>query len=410
MANFKIQEELTAQIKKQYQKRKSISRVFSGLVLFSSLAVFFTASVFITLMIRFEIAQKEKIPFFVVLYPVVMAVLFLVLFLIGRYIIRKRILEPMALLSETTEKYAKDKSDGTIDDFYFSKMQIQTGDEFQALSVLLGNMEMDISSSEQKLIKATAEQQRMATELDVATSIQENMLPNIFPPYPDRKEFDIYATMEPAKEVGGDFFDFFLIDQDRLGLVMADVSGKGIPAALFMMSSMIIIDNIASLGYSPKEVLKMSNKRICEMELVDMFVTVWFGILDLKTGVVTAANAGHEYPAICQEGGDFALMKVKHGFVVGGIEDVEYQEYNFTLKKGSSLFLYTDGVPEAANENYELYGTNRMISALNQNKGLPPMELIRAVRADIRSFVGKAAQFDDLTMLCIRYRGPEEAS
>ena len=206
--------------------------------------------------------------------------------------------------------------------------------------------------------------------------------------------------------MGGDFFDFFLIDDDHLALVMADVSGKGIPAALFMMSSMIIIDNFANMGNSPARVLELSNESICSMGLADMFVTVWFGILDLKTGVVTASNAGHEYPAICQTGGDYSLMKAKHGFVVGGIEGMSYSEYSFTLKPGASLFLYTDGVPEATDAENNQYGTDRMIKALNEGKDLPPKQLLPFIRSDINSFVKNAAQFDDLTMMCIRYIGP----
>ena len=392
-------------MEKQFKQRKSVFRVIIALVLFSSLGVFLACTCFILLMVRYELARTKTIPSFMYLYPVVMAVIFFILFMIGRFVIWTRILDPVSQIIDTIGKYAKDKSDGTIDDFYFGHLQIHTGDEFEALSVILGNMEMDIATSEQKLIRATAEKQRINTELDIANQIQANMLPTIFPPYPDRNDFEIYATMEPAKEVGGDFFDFHLIDQDHLGIVMADVSGKGIPAALFMMSSMIVIDNMSTLSYSPKQVLEMSNKKICEMGLVDMFVTVWFGILDLKTGVVTAANAGHEYPAICQPGGEFALMKAKHGFVVGGMEDIEYQEYTFTLKKGAALFLYTDGVPEAADAENKLYGTERMIAALNKNKELPPKKLLKEVRSDISSFVGSAPQFDDLTMLCIRYLG-----
>ena len=342
---------------------------------------------------------------------VIVYLLFLVIFLgaillFARRVIRVRILEPIRIISETAEAYAKDKSDGTIDDFYFGHMQLLSGDEFQELSSILAGMEQDIADSDQRLMKVTAEQERMNTELSVANSIQENMLPNLFPPFPGRSEFDIFATMEPAKEVGGDFFDFFLLDDTHLGLVMADVSGKGIPAALFMMSSMIIIDNYASLGYSPSRVLELSNRTICGMELVDMFVTVWFGILDLNTGLVTASNAGHEYPAICQSDGSFALMKAKHDFVVGGLEGMSYSEYSFTLKKGASLFLYTGGVPEAASKNNELYGTERMLNALNAAKDLTPHELLRSVRADISEFVGTAPQFDDLTMMCIRYNGP----
>ena len=220
---------------------------------------------------------------------------------------------------------------------------------------------------------------RMETELRMATQIQEGMLPNIYPPFPDRKEFDIYGTMNPAREVGGDFFDFFLVDDDHLAMTVADVSGKGVPAALFMMASKIILAK------------------------VDMFVTVWVGILEISTGILRAANAGHEFPALkCGE--RFELLRDKHGLVIGALKGVRYTEYTVQLQRGDKIFLYTDGVPEATNSNNELFGTRRMIEALNQAPDAAPKEILSNVKRSVDRFVGKAEQFDDLTMLCFSYR------
>ena len=196
------------------------------------------------------------------------------------------------------------------------------------------------------MTRVTAEKERIGTELALATRIQADMLPNIFPAFPDRTDFDIYATMDPAKEVGGDFYDFFLIDDDHLCMVMADVSGKGVPAALFMMASKIILRNNAMMGKSPAKILGPTNA-ICSNNQEEMFVTVWLGILEISTGKLTAANAGHEYPVMKRPDGRFELLKDKHGFVVGGMEGVKYKDYELQLEPGAKLFLYTDGVPEA---------------------------------------------------------------
>jgi len=243
------------------------------------------------------------------------------------------------------------------------------------------------------------------SELKMANQIQASMLPSIFPPFPDRPDFDVYASMDPAKEVGGDFYDFFLIDETHLGLVMADVSGKGVPAALFMMISKILVQNYAMTGFSPAQVLQAVNKQICANNHEEMFVTVWFGVLDTETGKITAANAGHEYPVLRHANGQFELIKDKHGLVIGAMDGVRYKEYELTLSKGSKLFLYTDGVPEATNAKNELFGTDRMLAALNQDPSAAPEQVLRNVRKAVDGFVLDAAQFDDLTMLCLEFKG-----
>ncbi len=242
-------------------------------------------------------------------------------------------------------------------------------------------------------------------ELGVATRIQADILPNKFPFMPERSEFDLYASMTPAKEVGGDFYDFFMIDDNRLALVIADVSDKGIPAALFMMSSKILIKNCAMSGESPAKVLETVNREICESNHEEMFVTVWLGILNLTDGNLTAANAGHEYPIIQKPGGEFEIVKNKHSFVVGGMEGVKYREYDMQLDPGSKLFLYTDGVPEAENIEEQQYGYERFLATLNRRKEGTPAQILAAVKRDVRTFCGEQPQFDDLTMLCIHFLG-----
>lgn len=242
-------------------------------------------------------------------------------------------------------------------------------------------------------------------DLSLATRIQADMLPNVFPAFPEREEFDVYASMNPAKEVGGDFYDFFFIDDKHLGIAMADVSGKGVPAALFMMISMTLIKNNALSGKSPAEVLEATNNQICANNKEEMFVTAWFGILNIETGHLVAANAGHEFPMIKSPNGLFDVYKDKHGFVIGGMDGVRYKEYELNLEPGSMLFLYTDGVPEATNAQQELFGVERTVEALNENPNRMPEEMLKAVSDAVSAFVAEAPQFDDLTMLCIRYNG-----
>ena len=249
--------------------------------------------------------------------------------------------------------------------------------------------------------------QATRTELNMAGQIQASMMPQIFPPFPERPEFDIYATMEPAKGVGGDFYDFFLIDDDHLCVIMADVSGKGIPASLFMMVSKIILKNCAMLGSdkSAAEILSQTNEAICSNNQQDMFVTVWLGILEISTGTLTAANAGHEYPVYKRPGRPYELVKDKHGLVIGIMDGVMYRDYQVQLEPGTKLFLYTDGVPEAMDAQEHMYGVDRMLAALNEAPEATPMEALGCVRRSLSSFVQEAEQFDDITMLCLEYKG-----
>ncbi len=262
-----------------------------------------------------------------------------------------------------------------------------------------------VRNQNEEYSKRQLESSRLETELSMASSIQADMLPSIFPAFPGRSEFDIFASMDPAKEVGGDFYDFFLVDDDHLCLVMADVSGKGVPAALFMMASKIILANNAMLGKSPAQILTDANASICANNREEMFVTAWLGILEISTGKLVSANAGHEYPILLRAGGVFETVKSRHGFVIGGMENVKYREFETQLGPGDKLFLYTDGVPEATNANEELFGMERLLDALNANPDAAPEEILKQVRGSVDGFVKEAEQFDDLTMLCLEYKG-----
>lgn len=255
---------------------------------------------------------------------------------------------------------------------------------------------------QENLIRA---QEQLVKELSTARQIQTSVLPHIFPPFPERKEIDLFASMDPAKDVGGDFYDFFFIDEDHLCLVIADVSGKSIPGALFMMFSKRIIEDFARIEHSAAEILRKTNDVLCDNNQAEMFVTVWLGILEISTGRLTAANAGHEYPAVRKEDGLFAIYKDKHGFVIGGMPDVTYTEYTLQMNPGDKIFVYTDGVPEATADSGEMFGVERMTQALNTCADGSPDVILKKVRSAVDDFVGDAEPFDDLTMMCLEYKG-----
>ena len=290
-----------------------------------------------------------------------------------------------------------------------------TGDEIELLARAFEDMSTKMRGYVNEIVRITAEKQRLDTELSVAADIQLNMLPTHFPAFPERKEFDLYAVMDPAKEVGGDFYDFFLIDDDHLALVIADVSGKGVPAALFMVISKTLIKNIALSGYynGPAEILAEANNQLCEGNDDNMFVTAWLGILTISTGNMVSACAGHEFPVFYRKDSGFVMERDPHGLAMGGMEGVRYREVQWHLDPGDMLFLYTDGVPEANNAVQELFGNDRMMDALKKSRTeicegseSNPVDLnqfLLTVRKHIDEFVGDTPQFDDLTMLCMSY-------
>ena len=333
---------------------------------------------------------------------IVVLVLLAILVILGQSLfLHRTLLQPLKRMADEATRFSVDSrpAENKLID------AIRNRDEIGQLAVSIDRMEEQIQNYVTNLTQITAEKERIGTELALATRIQADMLPNIFPAFPERPEFDIYASMDPAKEVGGDFYDFFLIDDTHLGIVMADVSGKGVPAALFMMISKILVQNYAMTGRSPAQVLQAVNDQICANNREEMFITVWLGILDTASGTITAANAGHEFPVLMQSGGRFELVKDKHGFVIGGMEGMKYKEYELQLTPGARMFLYTDGVPEATNAENELFGTERMLAALNEKPSASPEELLKNVRRAVDAFVRDAEQFDDLTMLGLEYRG-----
>jgi sigma-B regulation protein RsbU (phosphoserine phosphatase) len=253
------------------------------------------------------------------------------------------------------------------------------------------------------------EQERIAEELKTAREVQANSLPSVFPPFPDRTEFSLYASMTPAKEVGGDFYDFFLIDSDHLALVIADVSGKGVPAALFMMVSKSLIKNELLSGYDPAAALTRVNRQLCEHNSSQMFVTVWLAVVELSTGKGLACNAGHEHPAFRRAGGEFELLKYKHGMFIGVNKKAKYENRTYELHPGDSIFVYTDGVTEATNTAGEMFSEDRLAETLNQFAALNPELLIHSVHTTVDRFAEGAPQFDDITMLSFKYNGSKNA-
>lgn len=289
-------------------------------------------------------------------------------------------------------------------------LRIRKNDEIGILARAVNKMETDIVEYVENLTAVTAEKERIGAELSIATQIQADMLPSIFPAFPDRPEFDIYATMNPAKEVGGDFYDFFMVDERHLAVVMADVSGKGVPAALFMVIGKTLIKDHTQPGRDLGDVFTEVNDILCESNKEGMFITAFEGVLDLVSGDFTFVNAGHEIPFICKKGGTFETYKIRAGFVLAGMEGMSYRCGSMRLAPGDKLFQYTDGVTEATDRDNELYGMGRLEEVLGKNAAQHPAELLAKVKEDIDSFVGDAPQFDDITMLCLEYLEPMKES
>lgn len=281
---------------------------------------------------------------------------------------------------------------------------MDTGDEIGLLADSFNDMTGKLKSYVENLAAVTAEKERIGAELSVATEIQASMLPCIFPAFPERPEIDIFATMEPAKEVGGDFYDFFLIDEYRLGIVMADVSGKGVPAALFMVIAKTLIKNHAQAGEDPSEVFTKVNQQLCENNAGGLFVTAWMGIYNMKSGTFTYVNAGHNPPLIRRSDGAFEYLRGRAGFVLAGMEGMQYKEAEMQLYQGDMVYLYTDGVTEATDTENQLYGEERLLEVLNSKRDEELTAILRGIRTDIDRFVKGAPQFDDITMLVLKVR------
>ncbi len=241
--------------------------------------------------------------------------------------------------------------------------------------------------------------------LDIASKIQVDLLPTKFPAFPDKTEFDIYASMTPALKVGGDFYDFFMIDDDHLAFLIADVSDKGIGAAVFMTISKTLIKTRAQMGGAPNEIVEYVDQSIAEKNQAGMFVTLWLGIIDLNTGHVEVCNAGHDYPAILKNGGDYTAEKTPHGPAIGFLPGIKYKTTEFDLEPGERVFLYTDGIPEAKSADSDRLGIEGMLEILNDSKDLTDEELVTKMRSAVNSFADGEPQFDDITMLSFTFKG-----
>lgn len=331
------------------------------------------------------------------------ALLFIFIEFVDRYITT-----PVMGIADSTGEFVEQlRNNAAPEELAFRDIKINLGNDIGQLYGDVREMANSIKDYMINLRTVTKESERIGTELQVATNIQMNLLPTIFPPFPLRKEFDVYGYMHPAKEVGGDFYDFFFVDDDHFAMVIADVSGKGVPAALFMVIAKTLINNQVQmtgnddLGGS----LAAVSDKLCENNGEEMFVTVWLAVVDLRTGDGVAVNAGHEYPALRRANGNYELVKYPHAPAVAVMEGLRFKSHTFHLDPGDSLYVYTDGVTEATNAHYELFGEARLVESLNKNPDASLEELFDNVIGDINDFVGDAPQFDDMTMLGFTYNG-----
>lgn len=314
--------------------------------------------------------------------------------LVLSYLLSKTITNPIKLLLSKVVKIGEGDLETKIDD--------RGKDEIAELAAAFNKMTIDLKTYIANISKITAEKERIGAELDVARKIQGSMLPCIFPPYPERQEFEVYATMLPAKEVGGDFYDFFLIDENHLAVVIADVSGKGVPAALFMVIAKTLIKNNALQGKAPKDIFEKVNNQLCENNDASMFVTAFMGILEISTGEFIYINAGHNAPLIKKAAGDFQWLSTKPGFVLAGMEGMVYKQDRIILQQGDVLYMYTDGVTEAVNRNNGLFGNNKLLLDINRYKEFTLSELLSGIKNEIDQFADGAEQADDITMLALK--------
>ena len=331
---------------------------------------------------------------------ILLVVLIVAAGLASAFSIASRITDP---LNTITRRVA---SLGVRNRLFVMENVYRTGDEIEVLAESFAKQSARTSLYIDQIKRVTAEKERIGAELDMASRIQASQLPRLFPPFPDREEFSLYASMTPAKEVGGDFYDFFMIDNDHIAFVMADVSGKGVPAALLMMVSRVLIKSGLQNGKGPAETLESVNSQLCENNDTEFFVTVWCAVLEISTGKGVAANAGHEHPVLLRAGGLYELQVYRHSMPVGTLEGIPYKQHEFQLNPGDGFFVYTDGVAEATNAQKELFGTERMLASLNRDPDAQPEQVLANMTQDINRFVDGAEQFDDITMLSFRYVGP----
>lgn len=333
-----------------------------------------------------EALLSRKITFYVTLF--IEIIVFTFLFILIFFLIKKVIVNNIHKINSSLAKITDGNLNETVD--------VRSNEEFAVLSD-------DINSTVNTLkryIKETDE--RIDKELEFARRIQHSALPSVFPPYPNRNEFDIFAQMDTAKEVGGDFYDFYLLGENKLAFLIADVSSKGIPAAMFMMTAKTLIKGLAESGIEPSEVFTKANNKLCNNNEAGMFVTAWLGIIDLNTGLLKYVNAGHNPPLIKRSGEIFEFLQVKPNLFLAGIENIKYKTYELQLYPEDEIFLYTDGVTEASDVSNILFGEKRLLKSLNENHNLSVTQLCHKVKKDVDKFVGDAKQFDDITLLSVK--------
>lgn len=340
------------------------------------------------------------------LIMIVAAVALLAVFLIVLLsVLGKNVIRPVTHLAASVKDFVQNSKEAGDDPekLTYNDVPVHTGDEIELLSNNISNMTRDLKDYMVNLKTVVGEKERIGAELDLATNIQVSMLPSIFPAFPNREEVDIHATMTPAKEVGGDFYDFFLVDEDHLMVVIADVSGKGVPAALFMVIAKTLIKNNALSGMEPAQVFTRTNDQLCENNGAGLFVTAWACLIELSTGRATYVNAGHNPPVLRRKDGQFEYLRSRPGFVLAGMEGIRYRQAEMTLEPGDTLYLYTDGVTEATDHDLTLYGEERLLQSLNRLQDVSAKEMLEQVTADLDAFVNNAPQADDITMVSVRY-------
>ena len=305
------------------------------------------------------------------------------------YCMNRYIINPIDKLTEIANKIGKGED---------IKIKIEKPKEFAQLASTFDKMTTDIK-------EITKDKAKITSELSIAKSIQMSSLPNVFPPFPDRNEFDIFASMEAAKEVGGDFYDFFFIDETKFMFLIADVSGKGVPAALFMMTVKTLINNLSQIGYNPKQLIEVINRKICETNKQGFFVTMLLGITDIKTGKISIVNCGHNPPLIKRQNGKYEYLQLNSNIVLGVFDNAEFETYETTINPGDIIYTYTDGVTEATNKNDEMYGEKRLYDYLNSIEDTDATAIAQRVKDSIREYTDSAPQSDDVTMLIFKYNG-----
>lgn len=311
----------------------------------------------------------------------------LLYFSLNRYIIN-----PIDKLTDIAHKIGKGED---------IQIKIEKPEEFAQLASTFDKMTKDIKS-------ITQERAKINSELSIAKSIQASSLPNVFPPFPEKSEFDIFATMETAKEVGGDFYDFYFVDEDKFMFLIADVSGKGIPAALFMMTVKTLINNVSQLGYPPKRLIETINKKISQTNKQGFFVTMLAGLINTKTGELNLINCGHNQPLIKRNNGDFEYLNLAPNIVLGAFEDAQFEIYDTKLNPGDIIFTYTDGITEAFNDKNEMFGEQNLVDSLNKNKTSDIKQIIENTTTDIKNYMNSTPQSDDITMLAFKYNGDKK--